>query len=102
MSYFIVQGNLDPPLELTLLANGQPFDGSLHVVQLRWTKPDGTTSTVTLDPVDATLGQYQRTWVAGDTDLPGIHRARVIATKAGRPRHFPSDATFVAWRVAAL
>lgn len=101
MSYSIVKGDLEPPLPLTLKVNGAAYDGATGAptVQLRWTKPDGTTSLVALVAVNAAAGVFERQWEAGDTEQVGTHRGQVIVTRAGRPRTFPSVGTYAQWQV---
>lgn len=88
-------------MPITLKANGQaiavPVDS---VVTLRWTKPDGTTSTVSLAVVDRPSGRFVRNWIAGDTDQVGAHFGQVVVTSAGGlPVTYPDDGSQMIWTV---
>lgn len=68
-------------------------------VELHWVKPDGTLIVDTLNPVDASLGEFEMIWSAGDTDQEGAHFAHVVVTTAGVPETYPSDGTKIIWWV---
>ncbi len=76
-------GDLEPPLLLAL-----PLDGVHDTIdeaasaQLRWKKPDGTVSMVDLAIADPVKRVVQRTWSAGETDVPGLHTGEVVITWA--------------------
>ena len=103
MSYSIVVGDLQQDLNLDL-----NVDLTTAVsYQLLWRKPDDTETLVALTAADLTLGQVKRVWVAGDTDMAGVHRGRVVVTWEGdipdpsddRPQTFPNDGTWFIWYV---
>lgn len=104
MSYSIGQGDLDPPIEFPLTVNGVAVDISDVVATpaLLWIRPDLSTASVSLIFVDKPSGRVARLWQAGDTSIPGLHRARVQVIRAdGNPQTFPSDNGWFRWRVAA-
>lgn len=86
-------------MEISLTVDGAAFDATGATVQLRWTKPDGTSATVSLTTVDAATGSFQRDWVSGDTDQVGEHRGQVVVTSGGRARTFPNRRVPFVWIV---
>lgn len=104
-TFNIKQGDLEPNLDLQLLkSDGQPQDLSTGVsgVQMRWRKPDGTVTTVSLTIVAAATGQVRYAWVAGDTSIVGVHLGEAIVTwtTGTEPQTFPVDGYFE-WEVQA-
>lgn len=99
MSFNLVPGDLTP-MPVTLRSNGVEVavDGAA-VVEFFWRKPDGTEVTVALTSVNRLLGQFQRDWVAGDTDLVGTHYGRVRVTEGGVPKTYPDDGSRIIWFV---
>src|ERR1051326_1398882 len=105
MSYNIVAGDLYEPLEI----DGADASGAVNLtdatsVQMRWKKPDGTTSLVDLVIIDAPTGRVKKVWSAGDTDQVGVHRAQVVVTwPTAEPQTFPEDGSaIIFWVNAAL
>lgn len=86
---------------LTCLNDGRV--GSLSDVtaaRLRWRRPDGVVQEVSLVTVSLALGAFVRFWVAGDTDLVGVHAGQVIVTRgSGGEQTFPNDGLFFYWTV---
>jgi hypothetical protein len=103
MSFSIGQGDLAPDLVLQLTENGSPKDLTAYTgFTMHWRKPDGSLVAVTLSVLDAATGKVTRSWVAGDTDLAGTHRATVTATRSGGlPQTFPSQGSPAYWIVSA-
>lgn len=101
MSYSLVVGDLEPDMFVTAARSGTPEDlRDAVTVELDWLRPDGTRSTVALEAVDAEQGQYKRVWEAGDTDIPGVHRGRLVATWPDEePQTYPNDGTWMLWYV---
>lgn len=101
--YSVVQGDThaDTAMPITLTDNGTAATIAVSdTVELVWTKPDGTTSTVSLTDVDRDAAEFKRVWVAGDTDQVGLHTAQVLVTDSGgKERTFPNDGTFILWNV---
>lgn len=109
MSYSLIVGDLEPDMFLTAAVSDVAQDLSDAVsVELLWRKPDGTESTVALTPVNAATGQYRRVWAAGDTDMAGVHRGRIVVTWDGpsdltsaddEVQTFPNDGSWIIWYV---
>ena len=101
MAYEIVEGDLDPDMQITVLVNGLPLDlTTASLLQMRWQKPDATVVTVSLTAVSLANGQVKRVWAAGDTAQTGEHLARVLVTWAsGEVQSFPSDGSYMRWEV---
>lgn len=101
MSYTIPKGDTAEPMAIQIFRNDVMFAPDADAtVELLWTKPDGTESTVALVEVNRLEGRYRRDWVAGDTDQIGAHRGRVIVTDAqGKERSFPSTTLPLTWYV---
>lgn len=101
MSYNIVQYDLEPDLFLTASVNGDAEDlTGATALKLHWRKPDGTVSDVDLTAVTLATGQVKRVWVAGDTDMVGWHRGRIVVTRpTGENQTFPSDGSWFIWYV---
>lgn len=87
------------PINVTEDGVAVDLSGVGVTVQLRWSRPDGTVTLETLTAVSAALGQFKKVWVAGDTDLVGVHRGQVVATTAGNPVTYPSDGSALIWFV---
>lgn len=101
----LISGDLEPDLLVPLLephatiaAALQPIDltGAI-AVDLVWRVPGSTDPDLIL-PAQisgaATAGQVAHTWVAGETDAPGLHRYRVrITWPSSEHQHVPSDGT---------
>lgn len=109
MSFSLIVGDLEPDMFLTASVSDTAQDLSDAVsVELRWRKPDGTESLVDLTVVDAATGQYKRVWEAGDTDMAGVHRGRIVVTWDGEDdmttaddevQTFPNDGSWFLWLV---
>lgn len=99
--YNIVQFDLEPDMVLNVLMNAAPQPlGAATSIQMRWWKPDGTISLVSLTSVDLVNGVVKRVWLAGDTDQIGEHFGRVFVTWANAETEtFPNDGTRFQWRV---
>lgn len=107
MSYSLVQGDLDPDMEIDVTAYdatlgdyvAATLTGALSI-DLRWKKPDSTVSTVSLTAIDLPTGKVKRVWVAGDTDVVGTHYGQVVVTMAGGEiKTFPNDGSRIIWNV---
>lgn len=101
MSFYLVAGDLEPDMPLTITMNNavEPLTNAL-AIQMRWRKPDGTTSLVSLTAVDLAAGQVKRVWAEGDTDRVGTHFGRVVVTRSnGEVQTFPSDGSWFSWTV---
>lgn len=96
MSYSLVQGDLDPQgMPITLVAPDAiaALTGAL-AVNMRWKKPDGTTSVVSLAVVTTSPPVVKKVWVAGDSDQVGLHRGQVVITASnGASVSDPNDGT---------
>lgn len=102
--YSINVGDLGPAMIITLASNEEPDGANLAGatdIKLDWLKPDGTQELVDLVAVDLTIGKVSRTWVAGDTDIAGIHIGRVKLVRGGAPMTFPSDGSSIRWQFNA-
>jgi hypothetical protein len=101
MSYSVIRGDLTPDMPLTLTTNDTPDDlTAASSIELRWLKPDGTLTTVTLTAVDLATGQVKRVWVTGDTDLVGTHYGQVVVTiPTSLPKTYPNDGSEIIWNV---
>lgn len=103
MSYTLTAGDLLPDMKLNVSSGGAPADltGAISI-DLRWVKPDGTVSTVSLVAIDLATGQLKRVWVSGDTDIAGPHRGRVVVAFPGpRTETYPNDGDHFLWHVYA-
>lgn len=91
----MAQGDLLPSLRRPLtMADDTPADLTGAIVELRFHKADGGVvlgGLCTILPApDAHVVQYD--WQDGDTDTPGIYRARFHATYPNaKPLSFPND-----------
>jgi hypothetical protein len=100
MSYSCIRGDITQPMPLTLEVDGvATIIDDDATVQLRWTKPDGTTTLVDLAEVDFSVGEVQRIWVAGDTDDIGAHSGQIVVTVDGETDTFPNDGSLIWWWV---
>ncbi len=101
MSYSCIRGDITQPMPLTLEVDGAAtVIAPTSTVELRWTKPDGTTTVVALATVDLSAGEVQRVWVAGDTDDIGAHLGQIIVTSIGGDvETFPNDGSPIIWWV---
>ena len=99
MGYSLVQGDLGEALVVTLAVSAAIAAlPTAQSVQLRWQKPDGTTSTVAMTVDNATAGVVRRTWVSGDTAQVGLHRGQVVVTDVGgNPITDPNDGSYLFW-----
>lgn len=99
--YSLTQGDLGEPMVIDLgVAAAIAALATAQSVQLRWQKPDKTVSIVAMTVVDANAGTVQRTWVAGDTDVVGMHRGQVLVTdSAGNPITDPNDGSYLYWEI---
>jgi hypothetical protein len=99
--YEIDQGDLGPPMAITLNEDGVATDVSGAIaISLRWYAPDGTTvegQVVTV--VDGPTGQLAYSWIAGQTAVPGRYRGQITVTRAFGQETFPSDGTYIQWYV---
>ena len=101
MTYSIIAGDLEPDMPLQVFVNNvaESLTGAL-AVQLRWKKPDGTVSIVSLTTVVLATGSVKRVWVAGDTDQAGTHYGQIRVTRSnGEYQTFPSDNSWHSWEV---
>jgi hypothetical protein len=98
-----VQGDLEPDMVMTVTAQGALAALATALsVQLRWKKPDGTTSMVTLTVVDVVNGIVKRVWQTGDTNITGLHRGQIVVTASnGETATSPADGTDILWMVYA-
>lgn len=99
MAYSLVKGDLGRPMDITL---GVPAAvaalPTATSVKLLWTKPDKTQTLVDLTVIDAGTAKLERTWIAGDTDMVGLHRGIVQVTNAaGKVISDPDDGTHLLW-----
>jgi hypothetical protein len=102
--FYIGRGDLEPDMRLDVVVNGVEENLSDATdVKLMWVKPGADPATpteVTLDEIDAAVGAFKRTWEAGDTDLPGIHRAKLRCLRGnGEQQTFPPDDSWIRWVV---
>lgn len=97
----LVKGDLEPDMPMIVTVDGTAQDLTAAVsLSLHWMKPDGTVVDVALTAVNLVLGQVKRVWVAGDTDVVGYHRGRIVATwPSGDTQTFPNDGSWVLWAV---
>jgi hypothetical protein len=93
--FTIKSGDLQPPLEPTLLDGGEPVNLSTATnVQLKMRASQGgplildTPMTVVGDPADGVV-RYQ--WLAGDTDTVGKFYTEYVVTWPGGPQTFPLE-----------
>jgi hypothetical protein len=103
MAYSLVQGDLLPDMLLTVLAPGAKAAllGNT-LLQLVWTKPDGTTSRVPLVLVNATstTGNVKKVWSTGETAMVGTHLGMIeIYDANGRLASDPNDGSEIIWNV---
>ncbi len=102
--FSMTKGDLEPdmPVTFTELDGTATNLSSATLIQLRWTKPDGTVSTVALTAVDLVTGQMKRVWVAGDTTQIGRHRAQGIVTDTnGELTTYPRNGSQYEWFIFA-
>ena len=103
MSYSLVQGDLEPDMEIdvTAVQGGAPVNLSGAIqLQLRWRKPDKTDSLVNLVAIDLVNGRVKRVWVTGDSDQIGLHKGQVVVTESnGEIATYPNDGSYVLWYV---
>lgn len=100
--YEIAQGDLSPPMLIDLTDEDVVANvaNAINPLTMRWLKPDGTVvEGVTITNVNLVLGQVLHAWAAGETDIPGVHRAQVIVPKADGNETFPSDGSYIRWVV---
>ncbi len=104
MPYSLSQGDLKPDMLIPLQAPGaQQALATAQSVSLRWTKPDGTVSTVPLYVVSLPLFQVARAWSSGDSAQVGTHYGRVVIIDAnGDQVTDPNDGQQVIWNVYPL
>lgn len=100
--FFIVQGDLEPDMQVEAIVNGSAENlADATGFTLLWEKPDGGTSEVPLDVVNAATGVFKRTWVVGDTDAVGVHTGQLTCTRGnGEVATFPSDGSRLRWVVS--
>lgn len=108
MAFTMVQGDLEPDMAIELKVNGEPEDISDALAfSMRWLKPDGSivTAAALVEDIDGgglETGRVKRIWVAGDTDVIGVHLAQIKVTRAnGEVQTFPSNGTYVRWQIFA-
>ena len=99
--YEITQGDLTPAMLIDLVdegvaANVSDADAPLF---MRWHRPDGTYAEVAITNIDLNIGSVMHTWAAGETNIPGIHRAQVVVPKAAGDESFPGDGSYIRWYV---
>lgn len=102
MRFDIVQGDLEPDLDLELLdAEGEPEDlADATAAALRVELPNGTRQLWTLVPIDKPNGRYRHQWSVGETELVGQYKAQAAITRGnGQVQTFPSDDRYIRWRV---
>jgi hypothetical protein len=101
VSYSLIVGDLESDMFVTAAVAGVADDlRDADTVELDWLKPDGTRVTVPLVAVDAQVGQYKRVWEAGDTDLAGVHRGRMVVTwPTDEPQTYPNDGSWMIWYI---
>ena len=101
MSYSLVQGNLKPDMLIPLTAPGSQAElAAALAVNMRWTKPDGTTVVVPLVVVDLPTFKLKRVWDVGDSDIVGVHKGVVeITCSNGETTDDPIDGTAMLWWV---
>lgn len=101
MAFALVKGDLEPDMLITLSAPGALAAlPTATAVNLRWKKPDGTTTTVALTVVNAVAGTVKRVWAAGDSDQVGRHWGQVVVTTAGgETASDPNDGSLLSWDV---
>ena len=101
MSLEYIQGDIPDDMILGVEVNGvaENIDDATQV-NLHWVKPDDTETLVALIEEDFALGTVKRVWEAGDTDLAGAHRGRVVVTRSGGELNtFPTDGGWFYWWV---
>jgi hypothetical protein len=102
MSHWIA-GDLEPDLELTIDQAATAESLTLaSAIQMRWRRPDGTQSLVTLTAIDLPNRRVKYVWQAGDTDMVGTHFGRVVITRSNGEREtFPKDGSWFYWTISA-
>lgn len=100
-AFEIVQGDLEPALDIDLQVNSVAEDVSdaTGPIHMHWLKPDGTVVVVVVTNVNLALGQVEYRWTTGDTDMLGVHRARVVVPRPDGNQTFPSNGTWIRWLV---
>ncbi len=96
-----VQGDTAPALYFEALEYGDPEDLSdATAYALRVELPDGTREVWTASPLDLTTGKFAHYWNASETEQVGHPRAQLVVTRGdGRTQTFPSDTTYIRWRI---
>lgn len=99
--FSLIKGDLEPDMVLTAKLNDVAQDlTTATTINMKWIKPDGTESTVALTAVTLASGIVKRVWVAGDTDMVGYHRGRIVVTWPGAENGtFPNDGSWFIWAV---
>lgn len=85
-THYLSQGDLRPPVEAALVDGGTAHDLSdAREVRFRMTdKGDGSVLVdARADIVDAENGEVRYEWSRGQTDSPGLYRARFVAKYTG-------------------
>lgn len=101
MTFHIVQGDLEPDMEIECAVNSAAKDlTTADGAQLRWKRPDGSVVMVDLEVSDPVAGVVKRVWAAGDTDQVGVHEGQVVVTwPTGETQTFPSTRRYARWIV---
>lgn len=77
-------GDTAPALQMTAFTDGLRADlTTATALSMRWNRPDGTTATVPVIPVNTARGDVQHVWQPGETAQVGIHKAQIVATWPG-------------------
>lgn len=104
MSFDMNAGDLEPDMLIHLTVNGLPENvNDQTAMTMVWTRPDGTEDVLAVIPVvggDGSVTKVLHQWLAGETDMVGVHRGKVVVTRGGGGQQtFPSDASHVRWQV---
>lgn len=101
--YEIAQGDLGTMLvDLTDLGVADDVSDATGALTMRWYKPDGSyNETHTVTNVNLATGSVSVIWGAGDTDVPGVHRAQFVVPRPEGPESYPTDGTWFRWIVRA-
>lgn len=98
MAFDLVEGDTQPSLEVT--TTPVPVGIGTSTAVLRTQQPDGTSVELELTLTDEDAGSWAHDWIAGETDMVGVHLAQVeVMLLSGARLTFPSDGTFVRWRI---
>lgn len=97
----LIKGDTKPDLEFTITVDDVAQDlTTASTIELKWIKPDDTVETVSLTAVDLVNGEVKKVWTAGETDIVGYHRGRVVVTWSDdNIQTFPNDGSWYIWAI---